>query len=125
MKIFRAILIAHAVYILITALWSIIDIESFMRVTGPKTDVWLVKTVGALLIPVAICMISSIETPNRLPVSVLGAGIALSFIVIDLYYALSDVISDIYLADAFLEFLFLLGWIYVLGTYPRKQSSDV
>src|SRR5690606_8858345 len=47
----------QGIYTLITAVWPIADIDSFMEVTGPKTDVWLVKTVAAILIPVGLCFI--------------------------------------------------------------------
>lgn len=83
-----------------------------MDVTGYKTDIWLVKTVGALLIPIAACLYSHlfIET-NHTPALILGAFTAAAFISIDFHYALNDVISDIYLADGLLELLFLAGRI--------------
>jgi hypothetical protein len=78
---FKALLISHAAYIFVTAVWPIIHIHSFMYVTGPKTDVWLVKTVGALLVPVALCMISYLREPrHRTPVLLLGSGTAVAFI---------------------------------------------
>ena len=36
-------------YFLATGIWPLLHLASFMRVTGPKTDRWLVKTVGALV----------------------------------------------------------------------------
>ena len=114
MKLYKLVLISHAAYIFITGVWPILDIKSFMAVTGPKTDIWLVKTVGALLIPVSLSMLSYLHFKSpKLPAIILGAGTAISFVSIDLYYALSDVISDIYLGDAAIEFIFLSGWIYV------------
>ena len=119
MKLYKSVLISHATYIFITGVWPILDIKSFIAVTGPKTDIWLVKTVGALLIPVSLSMLSSLRDKSLTPAIILGAGTAISFICIDLYYALSDVISNIYLADAAIEFIFLSGWIYVSIT-PAK-----
>jgi hypothetical protein len=112
MNHFRTIIIAQSVYILITAVWPILDIESFMIITGYKTDIWLVKTVGALLIPVAACLSTYlfIESDTR-PAFVLGMLTCISFIVIDFYYALNDVISDIYLVDGIVQIIFLLMWI--------------
>ncbi|HEY0653501.1 MAG TPA: hypothetical protein VGD65_10245 [Chryseosolibacter sp.] len=111
----KTIVIAHAAYILLTAIWPIVHIESFILVTGPKEDIWLVKTVGALLIPVGACLLACVAQPFRFPAFVLGAGTAVAFIVIDVHYALNDVISDIYLADALVEGIFLVGWIYVFA----------
>jgi hypothetical protein len=84
-----------------------------MEVTGYKTDIWLVKTVGALLIPVAACLYAHlfIKT-NHTPVLILGTLTSLAFICIDVYYVANDVISDIYLADGAVELLFLIAWTF-------------
>jgi hypothetical protein len=114
MKTFRILVIVQAIYTLITAVWPIVHIKSFMDVTGYKTDVWLVKTVGALLIPVSCCLFAYlfIDTDKR-PALILGGFSSTAFISIDFYYSLTDVIPDIYLVDGFLQILFLLGWIYI------------
>jgi hypothetical protein len=113
MKYFGALVWSHASYIFITAVWPLIDIESFMAVTGPKTDIWLVKTVGALLIPVALTMAAHtmIDSDKR-PLATLAGCTAVAFISIDVYYALNDTISDVYLADAAIELIFLIGWMF-------------
>jgi hypothetical protein len=123
MKFFKALLISHASYILITAIWPLVHIKSFMEVTGYKSDVWLVKTVGALLIPIALCMLSYARIRGeKIPVIILASCTAISFIAIDCYYALTDVISDIYLADAVVEAIFLSGWVYSIRK-PKEQLS--
>lgn len=114
MNIFRWLIWLQASYILVTAIWPLIHIQSFMHVTGYKTDVWLVKTVGALLVPVSICLYSFLFiNTDRRPALILGSLTSVAFISVDFYYALSDVISDIYLADGAIELLFLFIWIYV------------
>ena len=115
MNLFRITIVAQAVYYLLTALWPIIDIQSFMRVTGYKHDIWLVKTVGALLIPESLTMISYlfIRTDRR-PVFILGSLSCVAFICVDLYYSLTDVIHDIYLADAVLQCLLLISWLWII-----------
>jgi hypothetical protein len=124
MKQVRLVLWVQSLYILITAIWPILDIESFMLVTGPKTDTWLVKTVGALLLPIGLTLGSYlfIHTDIR-PAMLLGSTTALAFAIIDFYYALNDVISDIYLLDGILEIAFLLFWIYVLVLRPAGASE--
>lgn len=114
MKVYRLTLWVQATYILITALWPLVHMESFLKVTGDKTDLWLVKTVAALLLPIAICLYTHlfIRADHR-PAVVLGSLIALAFICIDFYYALTDVISDVYLADGVVEAVFLALWIYI------------
>lgn len=114
MTVFRITLWTQASYILITAVWPLVDIESFINVTGHKTDIWLVKTVSALLIPVSITLYLYlfIKTDPRPPIA-LGSLTAVAFICVDFYYALTDVISDIYLADGAAEIAFLILWLYL------------
>lgn len=104
----------QASYILITAIWPIADIESFMKITGYKQDTWLVKTVGALLIPVAASLYSHLRAgADRRPAIILGSLTAVAFACVDFYYAFTDVISDIYLVDGVIELFFLAAWVYV------------
>jgi hypothetical protein len=39
----------QGVYFFVTDIWPIISIDTFQRVTGPKTELCLVKTVGIIL----------------------------------------------------------------------------
>jgi hypothetical protein len=121
MKLLKVLTWIQGLYILITAVWPLLDIHSFMSVTGPKTDVWLVKTVAALLIPIALTMLAQerLHADHRL-LALLGGGTATAFIWIDFYYALNDVISNIYLADGVVEIAFLCGWLYSLIRGSKK-----
>jgi hypothetical protein len=84
-----------------------------MEVTRPKTDMWLVKTVGALLIPASICLTPFlIFNKDRRSAFVLGTLSCIAFICVDFYYALSDVISNIYLLDGIAQIILLTGWIF-------------
>jgi hypothetical protein len=112
MKFKRVLLVCHALYIFITAVWPLVHVDSFMQVTGRKHDVWLVKTIGALLVPVSLSMFSYLRLKSfDLPLLLLGGGTAIAFILIDTYYVFNDVISPIYLEDAALESIFLVGWL--------------
>ena len=95
-----------------------------MWITGYKRDIWLVKTVGALLLPVALTMASFLiyQTEMR-PLFILATGTAVAFICIDLYYASRDVIDEIYLADAAVEFIFLVGWIFLIARKPKMLTQ--
>ena len=93
-----------------------------MQVTGFKRDVWLVKTVGALLIPVALCLCAQLYfKSDRRPAIVLGLLTALAFACIDFYYASNDVIPDIYFADGAVELIFLLAWIYIIFSSIKRR----
>jgi hypothetical protein len=124
MKIFRWLIIAQSTYTMITAIWPLIDIHSFMLVTGYKTDIWLVKTVGVLLIPIAATQILFliIQSDPRV-IIFLSSLVAVAFIIVDCVYALSDVISDIYLVDAGIQVIFLIAWIYVVIRIRSTKTS--
>jgi hypothetical protein len=118
------LLAVQGIYSLLTALWGLLDIESFMDVTGPKTDVWLVKTVSVLIIPISLCLLFAIYSKNSLlTAAIVGVTSAMGFCVIDFYYSLNDVILNVYLADGFMQILFLLGWIFAIRGI-RAESSE-
>src|SRR5688500_16309585 len=92
-KVFHTLLWIQGLYTLITAVWPLIHIESFMKVTGPKTDIWLVKTVAVLLVAISVCFISNIFIrTNPLPVILLALSSGAGLIFIDFYYTSNDVI---------------------------------
>ena len=98
-----------------TGLWPLIDIESFQLVTGPKTDLWLVRTVGVLVTVIgAVLLFVARRRRVSTEVVLLATGSALGLAAIDLVYALSGRISAIYLADAAVEIglagLWAYGW---------------
>lgn len=107
--------LVQGIYYVATGVWPLIDIVSFQMVTGPKTDLWLVRTVGVLVIVIGAVLLSAWHSRRITPeVTLLGAGGALGLASIDLIYALSGTISAVYLADAVAELglvgLWTWGW---------------
>jgi hypothetical protein len=126
MRLFKLLLITQSIYILLTAIWPLIHIQSFVMVTGPKHDLWLVKTVGALLIPVGVCLLSYLlVTSNKVPAVLLGSLTTVAFIIIDFYYSVNDVISDVYQIDGIIQFVFLTGWLIYIGRMIRLPHTNV
>jgi len=111
----------QGIYTMMTAVWPILHIKSFMEVSGYKEDVWLVKTVAAVLIAVAACFLDAARSAhfNR-PVAVLAVCSAIALASIDFYYSTADVISDIYQLDGVLQIAFLMAWTSIL---LRKRSA--
>lgn len=107
-KLRSALLWSQGSYTLLTAVWPIVHIKSFMDVSGYKTDIWLVKTVGILLAAIAVCLLLSISSKENFPVAVLGLFTAAGMAYVDFFYALNDTIPDIYMADGAVEILFVL-----------------
>jgi hypothetical protein len=104
--------IAQDVYYLMTALWPFFSLRTFIAVTGPKSDVWLVKTVGALLVVIGIALIVGSNSEEIKPNTIcLGVFSALALALIDIYYALRKIISKIYLGEAVVELIFVFLWI--------------
>jgi hypothetical protein len=84
--------------------------NTFLKVTGPKTDLWLVKTVGLILAVIgAVLIIAQVNAEVNTSIIVLAIGSALSLTIVEFIYVAKRVISPIYLADAIIELL-LLGW---------------
>jgi hypothetical protein len=125
-KLYRSTLWVQGIYTTLTALWGLIDIDSFMAVTGPKRDIWLVKTVSAILLAIGLSFImQAFIRSNALPVIVLALISSMGLAFIDSYYAINKVISKIYLGDAVLQILFCFVWIYVLIYFKELDRTDV
>ncbi|HEX7879700.1 MAG TPA: hypothetical protein VF720_09840 [Candidatus Eisenbacteria bacterium] len=112
---------AQGLYFTLTAVWPLVHLRSFLLVTGPKTDLWLVRTVGALLAVIGITLLLLARVPEGHPSGVrtataaLGAGSAAALLLIDIIYVTRRVIRPIYLADAVAEFLLIVGWCMALA----------
>jgi len=100
------IFLIQAIYYFVTGLWPVMDIVSFMNVTGPKTDIWLVKMVGMLTVVIAVTLFSTYRKFNTTVIT-LSVCSATSYIIIDVYYYFNGTISFVYLVDAILEALII------------------
>lgn len=113
----KMILITQGFYYLITGLWPIFHLQSFVMVTGPKEDYWLVKMVGLLAISAGITMLAAYK--DKSATLMLNFTFALSFLIIDVVYALNGTIRKIYLGDAVMELIFI---ILILIVYFNKSK---
>lgn len=114
----------QGVFYLLTGIWPIIDIISFMKVTGPKTDIWLVKTVGVLVIVIAVAILAA-AIRKRIPFEIflLGSAGCVGFILVDTIYVFSDTIPPVYLLDAVAELLILIGWLITYKIHVNEKST--
>jgi len=97
-------------YCFITGIWPILSMSTFLKVTGPKTDLWLVKTVGIILAVIGLVLaIAQVNADINTSIIVLAIGSALGLAVTEFIYVAKRVIPPIYLGDAFAE-LILVGW---------------
>lgn len=122
-------------YYLLTGLWPLLHIESFQRVTGRKTDNlptglaedhWLVVTVSLLLISIALAIFFGTWSRRvNLSLPVLGLSAAFSLLIVDCLYSLRGVIAPVYLVDAMVELIFILGWLTALRIGRDRPGVSV
>jgi len=106
----RLVLLVQAMFYIGTGLWSILSRSTFERVTGPKTDYWLVRMVGLLATVIGLAILAAIwQTAIDTAVWLLAIGSALAFAGVDVWYAIPRRISRIYLVDAVFEFVLVIG----------------
>lgn len=112
----------HALYYMITGVWPIVHIESFIWVSGPKYDIWLVKTAGILILVVGGVILSAgISRRITFEIFLLSIGCAIGLTVIDVYYVAVDRIWKIYLLDAAGEVLLIIAWL--IGWFQAKERE--
>jgi 4-amino-4-deoxy-L-arabinose transferase-like glycosyltransferase len=106
----RLVGLVQGVYYLASGIWPLVSIRTFERVTGPKADDWLVKTVGALAAVIGAVLVVRSVAREAPPDPVLGAAAAAAFAAVDVNYVARRRISPIYLADAIAELALIAGW---------------
>jgi hypothetical protein len=105
-----AVTAVQGAYFVGTGVWPLVHLPSFERVTGPKTERWLVRTVGALTAVVgATLLVASGRRREDLATQVLAIGSAAALGLIDAQFVARGRIAPIYLLDAFAEALLIAG----------------
>jgi hypothetical protein len=105
----RAVAGVHAGYLIGTGLWPIVHRRSFERVTGPKRDFWLVRTVGGLAALSGVTLgLAALRGGRSLEAQTLAGGSALVFGVADLYAGAR--VSRVYFGDLVPQVLFTPVW---------------
>jgi hypothetical protein len=116
----RMVIRGQGIYYVLSGLWPIVSMSTFEAVTGPKTDDWLVHTVGVLAMAIGLALLAG--ATHRVPRSetvTLASVTAIAFLGVDTFYALRGTISRVYLADAALEVLFVIA---VLASSSRRRG---
>lgn len=104
--------LAQGVFFFVTGVWPLLHLGSFLAVTGPKTDLWLVQTVGALLAVFGAVLVRVARRGHLTPEwRLLAAGFAATLAIVDAVFVFKGVIPPIYLADAAVELLIVAAWI--------------
>lgn len=116
MEIVTATAIIHGGYYFLTGIWPIISIGTFQKITGPKNDLWLVKTVGVLICVIGATLLFAGYKEEIVP-SIILLAVVSAFVLagVDVVYVTKRIIAPIYLLDAFVELLLIAWWLFVIA----------
>ncbi len=117
----RLVALLQGVYFFVPGIWPLLHMPSFLAVTGPKTDLWLVKTVGALLAVIGLALMAAGIKKRVTPeIMLLGVLAAVAMAVVDIYYSGTNTISDIYRYDAACEIIIIFLWVIAWNKSKNK-----
>jgi len=106
--------LAQGAFYFTTGVWPLLHLTSFLAVTGPKTDLWLVQTVGALLAVFGAALVLAARRDRLTPEwRLLAAAFALVLATVDIVFVARGTISPIYLADAAIEIPLAIAWAVI------------
>jgi hypothetical protein len=109
----------QAAYYLVSGIWPIVHLRSFMALTGPKRDTWLVQTFGALVAALGSALLASTRSPERVAATRVGVASALALAAADTVFVARRRIRPVYLLDALAE-LWLVAGLVRRGPAARR-----
>jgi hypothetical protein len=117
----RTTLTLQGGYYVITGMAPFVSRRAFEAVTGPKTEWWLVQTVGAIVTAVGAALLSGARSERVTPeLRLLAAGCAASLAGIDIAYVARRRIAPSYLLDAAAQLALLTS---LLGSRLGARSG--
>lgn len=104
--------LAQGGYYFLSGIWPLLHLPSFLAVTGMKTDLWLVQTVGALIAVSGLVFILA-ATSRRITfeILVLGLGQAFALGFVDIFFVTVGRVPPVYLLDAAAECFLMILWL--------------
>lgn len=107
----QAVLIAQGAYYALVGLWPIVDINSFQSVTGPKTDLWMLRTLGLFLAIIGGALLFATRHGKPpLEIVVLAIAMASGLLLVDLVIVFSRIVPLRCLLDAVIQLGLILWW---------------
>jgi hypothetical protein len=117
----RTALTVQGGYYVVTGVAPFVSRRAFEAVTGPKTEWWLVQTVGAIVTAVGAALLSGARSGRITPeLRGLAAGCAASLAAIDTVYVARKRIAPTYLLDAAAE----LAVLAALRRVAMRRRDD-
>ncbi|MEU9209740.1 hypothetical protein AB0D27_17755 [Streptomyces sp. NPDC048415] len=104
--------LAHGLFNLVGGLWPLVHVRSFEWVFGQKSDQWLQRTMGGLLVSAGLSQLTAAATPEgRSYARRTGLGAAVTLLATDLIYVPLGRIRPTYLLDAAMEAGWVRAWL--------------
>jgi hypothetical protein len=102
-------------YYFLSGIWPLVSIGTFQKITGPKHDLWLVKTVGLIIAVIGAALLVAGALGELTPATaVLAVGSGAGLGIVEVIYVKKGVIAPIYLLDTVAESLLLAWWAHTL-----------
>lgn len=113
---------AQAAFYLGTGIWPLVHRATFERVTGPKTDFWLVQTVGVTVTAVGLGLAQAVSRRRAVPTELRTVALATAggLAAVDVVFVGRRRISPVYLLDAAAEAALIAAW--VLARRGRRRE---
>src|SRR4051812_24111098 len=114
--------VVQGFYYFVTGLWPLVSMQSFLKVTGPKTDLWLVQVVAALVLVIGLILITAaVRSVLTLELGLLMIGVSLALGIIETVYVLKGVLAPASLGDALEEFMILALCLTFLPQFTHRR----
>ena len=121
----RSVCLGQGIFYMASGLWPVFDRESFEKVTGPKADFWLVRTVGLMIASTGAALTMAAVRRKVTPeIGLLATTTAGSLAGIDIVYGGSGRISRIYLLDAIVQGGIVALWAAACKRKPAVRATD-
>lgn len=121
----RSLPLVQGAFFVLTGLWPVVHMQSFLAVTGPKTELWLVQAFGLLVAALGAAFVySALERPGSRALAVVGFAVSTMLAFIDVLFVAQREIPPVYLLDAAVEAGFALAWVLVGVSAARAVSPN-
>ena len=116
------IAIAQGGYYALSGLWPLLHMRSFVAVTGPTTDLWLVQAFGGLVAAVgAVLLARGLGGKADAATQQFGFATASALVTIDVWFFLKGAISAVYLIDGAAQLVLAGCWVWLLARYRGME----
>jgi len=106
----KYVILFQGLYYFVTAVWPLVHLSSFEKVTGEKKEDWLVYTVSLMILSSSLVFLYASITASTISneVFILALITAFSLGFISIYFPLRGVIRKVYLGDGAVEILIII-----------------